>query len=591
MITMRNLTTGVLVWAMGVWVCGCQSPGNGGGGSRNDNSTTNPNDNDGSGGGNDNGGDGGNGGGDNIDITGPLLGDPGAARIFFSDVTSGPSSGGYNDAGAVVTLYGNGFGDERGASTVTVGGGAAADYLAWGDGRIAVQLGSDARTGDVVVHTGDGDSNAVPFVVRAGNIYCVAVDGDDQASGAFGDCWASLPFAVDTVGPGDIIYVMDGVRAETEHRFNAALSIETDATADAPIALVAWPGAVATVGVPAGLEMGLRAGIGVTVNHWVISGLRFRGVTSAIELDGNGVEGWRVVGNDISCPNGDGQTGCFAASLATYVRFLGNEVHDTGIAGASKQYHAVYFTTDTVHVEVGWNHIHDNHTCRAIQFHSSPLCAPDCGPSDTTGFNQFDLIVHDNVIHGDACDGIVFATVDPSQGPVEAYNNVIYEVGRGPDPPDGSANYAGVYVPGYLNNGPEGTGVVEVYNNTFYDCGARGGSSAGAIARDEYSPGLLLRLRNNIIVQPAGQPYLSEDTHTELMTGGNNLWFGDGPGPAGLSGNVDADPRFVDRANFDFRLDDGSPAIDAGVDAGLGWDVIGASRPAGAAADIGAFER
>lgn len=587
MVTTRNLATWMAACATGLWLCGCQPAGNGGNGSRNDNGTATPNDNSGTVGGNDNAGDGGN-----IDVPGPvLLGDPGAARIFFSDLTSGPSRGGYNDAGAVVTLYGNGFGDERGAATVTVGGGLAADYLAWGDTRIAFQLGSDARTGDIVVHTGAGDSNAVPFVVREGGIFCVSLDGNDQAGGAFGDCWASLPLAVDAVGPGDIIYVMDGVTAETEHRFNAALSIETDATADAPIALVAWPGAAVTIGVPEGLEMGLRAGIGVPADYWVIAGLRFRGVTSAIELDGTGVEGWRVVGNDISCPDGDGQTGCFAASLATYVRFLGNEVHDTGIGGASKQYHAVYFTTDAVHVEVGWNYIHDNNTCRAIQFHSSPLCAPDCGPTDTTGFNQYDLIVHDNVIHGDACDGIVFATVDPSQGPVEAYNNVIYEVGRGPDPPDGAANYAGIYVPGYLNNGPEGTGVVEVYNNTIYDCGAQGGSAAGAIARDEYSPGLTLRLRNNIIVQPAGQPYLTADTHPDLLMGENNLWFGDGPGPAGLTGNIDADPRFVDGAAFDFRQDDGSPAIDAGIDIGLGWDIIGANRPEGEAVDLGAFER
>ena len=183
----------------------------------------------------------------------------------------------------------------------------------------------------------------------------------------------------------------------------------------------------------------------------------------------------------------NGQTGCFAASQMTLVGFFGNEVHDISSLGPqpSKQYHAVYFTTDTNHVEVGWNHIHDNATCRAIQFHSSPLCNPDCGPADTTGFNQYDLVVHDNLIHGDVCDGINFATVDPSQGPVQAYNNVVYLTGQGPDPPDGSANYAGIYVAGTTNTGPDGTGTVEVYNNTLYANGSLGGSEHHPDAEEE----------------------------------------------------------------------------------------------------------
>ncbi|MBU0637309.1 MAG: DUF5123 domain-containing protein [Planctomycetes bacterium] len=165
------------------------------------------------------------------------------------------------------------------------------------------------------------------------------------------------------------------------------------------------------------------------------------------------------------------------------------------------------------------------------------------------------------------------------------------DVGRGPDPPDGAANYAGIYVPGYVNNGPEGSGVVDVYNNTFYDCGARGTSAAGALARDEYSPSLILRLRNNIIVQPGGQAYLSENSHPELIAGEHNLWFGAGPAPAFLVANISADPRFADLSNFDFRLSDDSPALDAGVDTGLRWDIVGARRPAHAVLDLGAFER
>ena len=529
-----------------------------------------------------------------IDVDGiGSLGDSGAARIFYTDLISGPSRGGFHDAGTIVTLYGNGFGDQRGDATVTIGAGGAADYLAWSNTRIAVQIGNDATSGGIVVHTAVGDSNPAPFSVRpGGRILFVAADGSDANGGGYDDPLASLPLAVELVGPGDIIYAMDGVVADAEHLNEAALSLEAEGTADEPIALVAFPGAAVTIGDPDGLHYGVRVAppVGVSTSYWVLAGLRLRGRVSALDIGGDGAVGWRVIGNDISCPDGDGPTGCFVASTVTHMHFLGNEVHDTGVVAGTKQYHAVYFTTDSNHVEVGWNHVHDNNTCRAIQFHSSPLCLPDCGASDTTGFNQYDLIIHDNVIHGDACDGIVLATVDPSQGPVDVFNNVIYDVGRGPDPSDGGANYAGIFLPGYVNNGPEGTGVVEVYNNTLYDCGARGGQAAGALARGEYSPDLILRLRNNIIYQPAGQPYFSEETHTEWITGENNLWYGAGTGPAFLTGNVDADPRFVDLSSFDFRLANDSQALNAGADTGLDWDIVGARRPAHAAVDLGAFE-
>src|SRR6476646_6620746 len=39
--------------------------------------------------------------------------------IFYSDLTSGPNSGGENDKGAYVTIWGNGFGASQGGSTVT----------------------------------------------------------------------------------------------------------------------------------------------------------------------------------------------------------------------------------------------------------------------------------------------------------------------------------------------------------------------------------------------------------------------------------------------------------------------------------------
>src|SRR5215831_18291556 len=100
------------------------------------------------------------------------------SALFFSDLVSGPNQGGQNDKGAFVTVWGNGLGDARGASTVTVGGGAVDNYPIWTGTKITFQLGAAAQSGNIVVHVaGKTDSNGLPFTVRAGNIYFVTATG------------------------------------------------------------------------------------------------------------------------------------------------------------------------------------------------------------------------------------------------------------------------------------------------------------------------------------------------------------------------------------------------------------------------------
>ncbi|MCZ7535717.1 MAG: hypothetical protein M5T61_07135 [Acidimicrobiia bacterium] len=415
---------------------------------------------------------------------------------------------------------------------MTIGGGEASAYPVWTTTEIVVQLGARARTGDVVVHTVAGDSNGVSFTVRDGGIFFVARpgEGDDTADGSREHPWASVTHAVDAMRPGDTAYLLDGAEGIDEDAFDASLSIESSGEEMRPMALVAYPGATATIGGEV-LEFGARVpNLGVGSTDWVLSHLVLRGRRSALDIGGRGSNRWRVIGNDISCPAGDGQTGCFVASLAEGVTFLGNEVHDVGrdtSPAPSKQYHAVYFTTDTNFVEVGWNHLRDNRSCRGIQFHSSPL-----GGAGKTGRNQHDLWVHDNAIEGAVCDAINFATVDPSAGPVRATGNVVTRAGSGPPPPDGDANYACIHIGAESNTDPVGTGVVEISDNRLEDCGGRGGGDAGAISRGTASPSLRVLLEGNTIVQRAGEPYLSESTPTEYLDdGGGNTWDGAGPPP------------------------------------------------------------
>ena len=515
-------------------------------------------------------------------------------RAFFTDLTSGPGSGGEGDRGAFVTVYGKGFGTSRGASTVTVGGGAADNYPLWSDTRITFQLGAAPRTGDLLVNVASkGSSNALPFTVRAGNIYFVSSSGNDANPGTYASPWATIPMAKNSIHSGDIAYIgthagdavaQTGVDPSSSYACALGMSYQdgtNSGTQALPKALVVYPGASATIGDPNGPERGiLTPGISGSFDYWVIAGFTLRGLDEAIEFE-NAPTGWRVVGNDISCPNGSGLTGCVEGN-PTELAFLGNEVHDAAAnvadSAITKYYHGVYFGSS--HVEVGWNVIRDGKTCRALQFH------------DTGGPNEFDLHVHDNLIHGTVCDGINFATVDPSQGPVEAYNNVIYAVGQGPDPVDGSSDYAGIYVAGTTEAGTPGGGTVLAYNNTLYDCGSwTQSSSAGAFNNGGANPSLTLELTDNIVVAASpGESYFAEDASSGLITGTNNLFYGAGAPPAGLAKSVGADPAFAAPGSGDFHLKAGSPAIGAGPATAAATDYDGDPRPSGGPFDLGAYE-
>lgn len=496
--------------------------------------------------------------------------------IFYSDLQSGPNTGGENNNGAYVTIYGARFGSSQGSSYVTVGSGRATNYKIWSDSKVSFQLGGSAKTGNIAITTSSGTSNGVPFTVRGGSVYFVATGGSDSANGSFGTPWKTIVKAKNSMGTGDITYVMNGVSQTSVDNYNADVSIQSAGTASSPIALVAYPGASVTVGTNSA-QFGLRTpAISGAKDYWVIAGINFRG---AAAMDLVNVSGWRLVANDFSCPTGSGQSACLHTDTTTNLKFYGNYVHNVGDAAGSidKYYHAVYFTTNSNSIDVGWNTIvpNPNHStssggCRAIQFYS------------TGGSDQFDLHVHDNVIHDAICDGINFSTVNPGNGTVEAYNNLVYHVGTGPDPYDGSSNYSCIVV------GGTNSSQAEVYNNTLYDCGSHGGSDSGALAL-----GIKTRLRNNVIWQLGGESYFASSWGSSCgtVTGNNNLWYGAGSATSCTSGNIAVNPLLSSVSAQNFQLQKGSPAIDAGVAIStLKTAIDGISRPQGSAYDIGAYE-
>ncbi|AFL87553.1 hypothetical protein Terro_1243 [Terriglobus roseus DSM 18391] len=495
-------------------------------------------------------------------------------RIFFTDLTSGPATGGEADSGAFVTLYGVGFGAERHGSYVTVGGGHAFAYPVWSNERVTIQLGRDTRSGTIVLHR-DGvlESDGVPFRIRPGRVLFFPA--------------AKTPLlrsAIEQLRPGDILYLRDGTEETLLDRYDAAVNVMQSGKPDEPIALVAYPGADVVIGSVDGTLIAARTpNVERTSDHWVVAGIHFRGRQEALDLTSS--KDWRIVGNDFTCPHGFGPTGCVEISQASKIAFLGNRIHDVGQPGTTKVYHALYFSTDSNHIDVGWNTIAKVRGCRGIQFHSTP---EEAG----TGLNQYDIRIHDNTIHDTVCDGINLATINPAAGRIGVWNNLIYNVGEGPDPPDGSSDYACIFVQGGSNNGPSGSGTVEIDHNTMYRCGGRRNTDSGAISISGGSPHQEVRLRNNIIVLDRGVPLLAPNSVRGLLVGSNNLiWWRNAtsPPPSVSAGFLLEDPMLRDPAHADFHLKDGSPAVQHGVHTGITRTLEGRPRDATLRPDVGAY--
>jgi hypothetical protein len=544
--------------------------------------------------------------------------------IFFTDLASGANSGGETASGysgVYVTIYGNNFGA---SPTVTWNGlnclrvvpvhGNAVNPWMWYQ-KLVVQFGSACTTGSgALVVTSGGQASVCEdvgtrgshcqFTVRSGHIFFVSTSGNDSNVGSFAAPWATMLQARNAMAPGDVTYAENGVAQTTDDGsgWNTYFLIDSQqGTLGNPLALVAYPGATATIGTATlANEIGIRSkgseGSACSNNndvgcqsHWVFAGLTLRAHDQAMGPWGD--SDWRMVGMDVSCPNGNGQTGCWESTLLTNSVFLGNNLHDAGTAGASSLYQGMYPSSDSNHLEIGWNTVANVLGCRGIQIHSSPIDA-------MTGYNQFDLSIHDNVIHDTQCDGIILATVDPSKGAILVYNNVIYNAGKG-NTPEGSGAWFCVNSPGYTNTGAPGSGNIEVYNNTMYNCGPNPnpsyGGSSGGVGNGGNNANLQVHIRNNIIYDTnSNAPYwVNGSTSSNGVFGDNNIMFGLGVPPASsvITGTINSDPLFASITTPDFHLSSASsPANGAGdksTPASI-YDHDGLSRPS--PPSVGAYE-
>jgi hypothetical protein len=518
---------------------------------------------------------------------------PPAPVVFFTDITSGPSSGGQSNKGAFLSIYGKNFGATQGSSKVTVGCGAVDNYPFWSDTKITVQLGVAAKTGDVIVDVnGVGISNGVPFTVRTGNILFVSPSGSDTTGdGSFAKPYLNIKKAKTVMSAGDIVYLRGG-SYQTIDAFGAILAANrAGGSAALPFAFSGYPNETATLGQDLASTPGSIAILGPSItggpfSGYVLSNLTLRGFDSAINIkapvSGTNTD-WRVVGNDLQCQNGNtpGGSACFEATYVTAnIKMYGNNVHDVASAVPNgsflKLYHAVYFGGSGI--DLGWNVISNVQACRGFQTHA------------TGGPDQHDILVHDNIVHDTRCDCLNINTVNPNNGPVRIWNNVLYNCGKGPDPSGQVSNYTCVDDAADQDNIPDSNrgGNIEVFNNSMSNCGSGGTGNRAVFFVGNGTKPVNLHVVNNIFIQPVGQTYLIDGgLHA---SGDHNIWFGNGAPPVAFIADLSIDPQFL--GTTDFHLSVGtSTAADTGATTVAIRDFDGLVRgQQGTAFDIGAFE-
>lgn len=537
--------------------------------------------------------------------------------LYFSDIVSGPkagnsdTSGGRTGAdGAIVTIWGRNLGGTQGSSKVYANGAEAASCYSWSNATapadlytyhqmqmVSFQVSRLAQdgAGQITIVVNGKQSNSLPFTVRAGNIYFAKTSGsDDTGDGSWGNPWQTIPKAADSLAAGDIAYIGNGVDQITETNYGAAVNLGSDGAEGNPKALIVYPGATSHVGHAAGeraFGVWNDAGSGYSV-HWVLA--KFTMTTGQIGVSGQ--TGFRVVGNYLTAPHGDGWDGAIGG-VGNNVYILGNELENVGSANGSKYYHAIYISgrrQDTgpraateSNREVAWNYIHDGLSNRAINIYSE---------QDFSAFIQQHRI-HDNVIVNQRGDGILLGYY--VSGDNWVYNNLVIHAGLGPEFLDDEGGLDPSYHAGmHIGSGHEQVAqtALYVYNNTLYGNGWSGAAYPEETGSILIEQGALDRFTtvhfSNNIVYSTGEPYLAGESAFLPGADYRNCWYGAGAAPVWDTTAINDIPGFANAAGFDFRLSASSPCRDSGRDLSfvVARDLLGVHRPQGAAYDIGAYE-
>jgi hypothetical protein len=512
----------------------------------------------------------------------------GAPRVLYLDQIAGSVTGGEDNNGTYVSIFGSNFGSDLSKIHVYFGSAEVAAYKAIGfsKGRtdiqqIVVQPGAAVGTGTLpvkVVVNGVTSNTNITFMVNPGDIYYVSLTGNDS-TGVKNDPtkpYRHLQLASDeqsaVVGqmkPGDVAVLRGGTWTDSavDNAFvrfwRVGGNAPTGTRGTGYMTVTGYPGETVTINAPKGGGVQGGGEAAQQAKYLVFSNLTIVGNPAAAS-DGatmnSQVHGdfWRVVNNDISWPGVSGEM--LAGGVVgrfTSGKILGNHIHH--IDGGYMN-HGVYLDTATTQAELAYNEINNVSEGNLVQTYDSADGDPIVG-----------LEIHHNSIHDGGRYGL---NISEGTRGVHAWNNLIYNI-----------TYPGIRLS--IN---ESSGVSMVFeHNTLYNVCSNHPSEPGAVYNDYNASTGTVMFQFNVFIKgsggcSAGYENSSSDSAVKFS---RNLFYGYSA-PSRDASALTGNPLLKAlSAVLDFALSLGSPAIDAATGSTVTDDYTLRAR---SMPDLGAYE-
>ena len=474
--------------------------------------------------------------------------------LFFSDLTSGPNTGGLNNKGVFVTIWGNNFGRNRAGAVITVGSGPVDNYQEWSNTKICFQLGPKVTSGAIVVKNATGQSNGLPFTVRQGNIYFVTPNG--TGNGSFSHPFAPADYTAKLAAgeKGATAYFRTGVYASQyaaqNWHANFCLGARHSGAIGQENAFIAFPGekALLRTSDSTGADRNNFRVADDPAQYIVTSKFHCYAKNGSI----GGHTGWRIIGNKVNAihvnsASGSIGTGLYQDRTQHHIYIYGNEI--SGGSSGNKLDHAIYPGSGINSLYVGWNYIHDNN------FAAGPMISLNCNQAYAKNLVSKNIYFHDNIIDVSTYPARAMGVYETGRGSeIFFYNNLII----GPAPNGQSSFYAM-------------SGKLHYFHNTFFHGGSENLGSVMAfysstVYNHLYAPESIEIKNNLLFADSKSSYYIKTSRRAPAPVVANNLFYNiNAPRNRDQytrdKHRIVADPMFENSAAHDFSIQSSSPAL------------------------------